>query len=52
MIIILCKDSINRSYYSMFHGVRALNILDGFDSFQQDLAEYVEEDLDRYLEML
>lgn len=26
------KSSINRSYYSIFHGMRAVNVLDGFDS--------------------
>lgn len=26
------KASINRSYYSIFHAIRAVNILDGFDS--------------------
>ena len=28
----LFKASINRSYYAIFHGIRALNILDGFDA--------------------
>ena len=26
------KASINRSYYAMFHGMRSVTILDGFDS--------------------
>lgn len=26
------KASVNRSYYAIFHGVRAVNILDGFDA--------------------
>lgn len=26
------KLSLNRSYYSIFHGMRAVNVLDGFDS--------------------
>lgn len=28
----LFKASINRSYYAIFHGIRAVNILDGFDA--------------------
>ena len=28
----LVKTSINRSYYAIFHGIRAVNILDGFDA--------------------
>ncbi len=26
------RQSINRSYYSIFHAIRAVNALDGFDS--------------------
>lgn len=26
------KAAINRSYYAIFHGIRAINILDGFDA--------------------
>lgn len=26
------RSSINRSYYAIFHGIRAVNALDGFDS--------------------
>ncbi len=26
------KNSLNRSYYSIFYGIRAVNVLDGFDS--------------------
>ena len=26
------KTSLNRSYYAIFHGMRAVNIIDGFDS--------------------
>ena len=26
------RPSINRSYYSIFHAIRAVNALDGFDS--------------------
>lgn len=26
------KASINRSYYAIFHSIRAVNILDGFDA--------------------
>lgn len=26
------RSSINRSYYSIFHAIRAVNALDGFDS--------------------
>jgi uncharacterized protein (UPF0332 family) len=26
------KTSLNRSYYAVFHAIRAVNILDGFDS--------------------
>ncbi len=26
------KLSLNRSYYSIFHGIRAVNVLDDFDS--------------------
>ncbi len=26
------KNSLNRSYYSVFYGIRAVNVLDGFDS--------------------
>lgn len=26
------KMALNRSYYAIFHGMRAINILDGFDS--------------------
>lgn len=28
----LYKASINRSYYAIFHSIRAVNILDGFDA--------------------
>lgn len=28
----LFKASINRSYYAIFHSIRAVNILDGFDA--------------------
>lgn len=28
----LFKASINRSYYAIFHAIRAINILDGFDA--------------------
>ena len=28
----LFKAAINRSYYSIFHSIRAVNILDGFDA--------------------
>ena len=28
----LFKASINRSYYAIFHGIRAVNSLDGFDA--------------------
>lgn len=27
-----CRQSINRSYYAIFHAIRAVNALDGFDS--------------------
>ena len=26
------KNALNRAYYSIFHGMRAMNALDGFDS--------------------
>ena len=26
------KNALNRAYYSIFHGMRAVNALDGFDS--------------------
>ncbi len=26
------KNALNRAYYSIFHGIRAVNALDGFDS--------------------
>lgn len=26
------KNTLNRSYYAVFHGIRAVNALDGFDS--------------------
>ena len=26
------KNTLNRAYYSIFHGIRAVNALDGFDS--------------------
>lgn len=26
------RSSVNRSYYAIFHGIRAVNALDGFDS--------------------
>jgi uncharacterized protein (UPF0332 family) len=26
------KNALNRSYYAVFHGIRAVNVLDGFDS--------------------
>lgn len=28
----LFKASVNRSYYAIFHGIRAVNILNGFDA--------------------
>ena len=28
----MCKAAINRSYYAMFHGMRSVTILDGYDS--------------------
>jgi hypothetical protein len=28
----LYKGAVNRSYYAIFHGIRAVNILDGFDA--------------------
>lgn len=28
----LFKAAINRSYYAIFHSIRAVNILDGFDA--------------------
>lgn len=28
----LYKGAINRSYYAIFHAIRAVNVLDGFDS--------------------
>lgn len=28
----LCKASINRSYYTIFHSIRAVNALDNFDA--------------------
>lgn len=26
------KNALNRAYYSIFYGIRAVNVLDGFDS--------------------
>ncbi|MBR1758955.1 MAG: HEPN domain-containing protein [Lachnospiraceae bacterium] len=26
------KNTLNRAYYSIFHGIRAVNALDGYDS--------------------
>lgn len=34
----LFKASINRSYYAIFHSIRAVNILDGFDASKHSLV--------------
>ena len=33
------RSSINRSYYAIFHAIRAVNALDGFDSSNQQYVK-------------
>ena len=39
----LFKASINRSYYAIFHSIRAVNILDGFDASKHSYSKYYSE---------
>ena len=34
------KLALNRSYYSIFHGMRAVNVLDEFDSSKHMINSY------------
>ena len=55
----LYKGAINRSYYAIFHAIRAVNVLDGFDAskhssviahFNQYHAKFLES-VEKFLEM-
>lgn len=37
----LFKASVNRSYYAIFHGIRAVNILDGFDASKHSSVSHI-----------
>lgn len=36
------RTSLNRSYYAVFHGMRAVNALEGFDSSKHSAEEQLE----------